>query len=166
MATINANHAVDFRMRRHIGRGRGVDGQTIGFTSVMAEHPEKWENKEIRPLLQFGRATRLSLFSELPTARELAPTPEARALVEFAELPFLTSLPYVAPPNLPTDRARALQTAFIKMSRDEGFIADANKRRVELSPSDGDQIMAVLRRAAAMPKKVIEQFNAILEAQN
>ena len=83
-----------------------VDGQTIGFTSVMAEHPEKWEKREIRPLLQFGRATRLSLFSELPTARELAPTPEARALVEFAELPFLTSLPYVAPPNLPADRAR------------------------------------------------------------
>jgi hypothetical protein len=26
--------------------------------------------------------------------------------------------------------------------------------------------MAVLRRSAAMPKKVIEQFNAILEAQN
>ena len=83
-----------------------------------------------------------------------------------AELPFLTSLPYVAPPNLPADRTRALQAAFIKMSRDEAFIADARKRRVELSPSDGDQIMAVLRRSAAMPKKVIEQFNAILEAQN
>ena len=75
-----------------------VDGQTIGFTSVMAEHPEKWENKQIRPLLQFGRATRLALFSELPTARELAPTPEARALVEFAELPFLTSLCRAAEP--------------------------------------------------------------------
>jgi hypothetical protein len=67
---------------------------------------------------------------------------------------------------LPADRARALQTAFTKMSRDEAFIGDAKKRRVELSPSDGDQIMAVLRRSAAMPKKVIEQFNAILEAQN
>ena len=52
------------------------------------------------------------------------------------------------------------------MTRDEAFIADARKRRVELSPSDGDQIMAVLRRSAAMPKKVIEQFNAILGAQN
>ena len=143
-----------------------VDGQTIGFTSVMAEHPEKWEKREIRPLLQFGRAMRLSLFSELPTARELAPTPEARALVEFAELPFLTSLPYVAPPNLPADRARALQTAFMAMTRDAAFIADAKQRRVELSPSGGDQIMAVLRRSAAMPRQVIERFNAILEAQN
>ena len=52
------------------------------------------------------------------------------------------------------------------MTRDEAFIADAGKRRVELSPSDGDQIMAVLGRSAAMPKKVIEQFNATLEAQN
>ena len=143
-----------------------VDGQTIGLTSVMAEHPEKWERKEIRPLLQFGRATRLPAFADLPTARELAPTPEARAIVEFAELPFLTSLPYVAPPNLPSDRARALQAAFVAMSRDEAFIAEVAKRRVELSPIDGGEIIAVLQRSAATPKQVIDRFNAILEAQN
>jgi tripartite-type tricarboxylate transporter receptor subunit TctC len=143
-----------------------VDGQTIGLTSVMAEHPEKWEKQEIRPLLQFGRAARLSLFPDLPTARELAPTAEARAIVEFAELPFLTSLPYVAPPNLPADRARALQAAFVAMSRDEAFIAEARKRRVELSPIDGGEIIAALQRSAATPKHVIDRFNAILEAQN
>jgi tripartite-type tricarboxylate transporter receptor subunit TctC len=143
-----------------------VDGQTIGLTSVMAENPEKWEKQEIRPLLQFGRATRLAAFADLPTARELAPTPQARAIVEFAELPFLTSLPYVAPPNLPADRARALQAAFVAMGRDEAFIAEAGKRRVELSPIDGGEIMAVLRRSAATPKQVIDRFNAILEAQN
>jgi tripartite-type tricarboxylate transporter receptor subunit TctC len=143
-----------------------VDGQTIGLTSVMAEHPEKWEKQEIRPLLQFGRAIRLSLFPDLPTARELAPTPEARAIVEFAELPFLTSLPYLAPPNLPADRARALQAAFVAMSRDEAFIAEAGKRRMELSPVDGGEIIAALQRSAATPKQVIDRFNAILEAQN
>ena len=52
------------------------------------------------------------------------------------------------------------------MTRDAAFIADAKQRRVELSPSGGDQIMAVLRRSAAMPRQVIERFNAILEAQN
>jgi tripartite-type tricarboxylate transporter receptor subunit TctC len=143
-----------------------VDGQTIGLTSVMAEHPEKWERREIRPLLQFGRADRLSLFPDLPTARELAPTPEARAIVEFAELPFLTSLPYLAPPNLPADRARALQAAFVAMSRDEAFIAEAGKRRVELSPIDGGEIISVLRRSAGTPRNVIDRFNAILEAPN
>src|SRR5262245_37858719 len=43
-----------------------VDGQTIGLTSVMAEHPEKWERRDIRPLLQCGRAARLPVFGELP----------------------------------------------------------------------------------------------------
>jgi tripartite-type tricarboxylate transporter receptor subunit TctC len=143
-----------------------VDGQTTGLTSVMAEHPEKWERKEIRPLMQFGRATRLDVFANEPTARELAPTPEARALIEFAELPFLTSLPFVAPPNLPADRAEALQAAFGRMSRDEAFIEDAKKRRVELSPLGGKEILAVLVRSAATPKKVIDQFNTIIDPQN
>ena len=143
-----------------------VDGQTIGLTSVMAEHPEKWERRDIRPLLQFGRADRLPVFADLPTARELAPTTEARAVIEFAELPFLTSLPYLAPPNVPADRGRALQAAFAAMSRDAAFIAEAGKRRVELSPIDGDAIMAVLRRSATTPKSVIDRFNVILETQN
>jgi tripartite-type tricarboxylate transporter receptor subunit TctC len=81
-------------------------------------------------------------------------------------LPFLTSLPYLAPPNLPADRARALQAAFVAMSRDEAFVAEARKRRVELSPIDGGEITAVLQRSAATPKQVIDRFNAILEAPN
>jgi hypothetical protein len=32
--------------------------------------------------------------------------------------------------------------------------------------SYGEQIMAALRRSAAVPKQVIERFNAILEPQN
>jgi len=72
----------------------------------------------------------------------------------------------VAPPNLPADRARALQAAFVAMSRDEAFIAEAGKRRVELSPVDGGEITAVLQRSAATPTNVIDQFNAILDPQN
>lgn len=140
-----------------------VDGQTIGFTSVMAEHPEKWERGEIRPLLQLGRASRLPAFADVPTGRELAATADARALVEFAELPFLTSLPYVAPPGVPVDRARALELAFERMTRDEAFIADAKRRRVELSPVTGSEILHTLRRSAATPRELIARFNAVLE---
>jgi tripartite-type tricarboxylate transporter receptor subunit TctC len=145
---------------------REIDGVTLGLSAVMAEYPHKRENNEIRPLLQFGRATRLAKLPDVPTARDYAPSAEARELVEFSELPFLISQPFVAPPDIPANRANALQTAFNAMVRDEAFREDARKRHVELTPIGGEEIVAVLARAAATPRRVIDAFNAIIEAHN
>ena len=93
-------------------------------------------------MVQFGRATRFEELPDVPTARELAPTPEARTLIEFAEMPFLVSQPFVAPPGLPAARAAMLQTAFARMMRDPAFVEDAKRRRVELSPIDGQAALA------------------------
>jgi tripartite-type tricarboxylate transporter receptor subunit TctC len=141
-----------------------VDGQIIGLTSVLAEYPEFWTDKLMRPLVQFGRASRLDTFREVPTARELARDPADRALVEFAELPFTTSLPFVAPPDLPADRAGALRQAFAAMVADAEFVESARKRQVELAPIAGEAIMAALQRAAATPPEVIARLNAIVDS--
>lgn len=148
-----------------IERGE-IDGVTLGLSAILAEYPRKWENKEIRPLLQFGRATRLAKLADVPTAREYAPDEEARALVEFGELPFLTSQPFVAPPDVTADRAQVLRAAFNQMVRDPAFIADARKRRVELSPIDSEGIHAVLARAAGTPRPIIDRFNMIVDPNN
>lgn len=144
-----------------IERGE-IDGVTLGLSAVMVEHPLKWENKELRPLIQFGRATRLDKLSDIPTAREYAPDAQSRALVEFAELPFQTSQPIVAPPGIPAERAQALRSAFVRMVRDPAFIEDARKRRVELSPIDGHGVLSALQRAAATPGEVIARFNTMI----
>ena len=60
--------------------------------------------------MHFGRRTRLAEFPDVPTGRELTSDPQALALIEFAELPFLMALPFAAPPDVPADRAVALQT--------------------------------------------------------
>ena len=142
-----------------------LDGQIIGITSVKAEHPELWRDQALRGLVQFGRADRLESFSQIPTGRELAKNDADRALVEFAELPFLTSLPFVAPPNVPADRARALQDAFVKMIADPDFLAEAEKLNVELSPASGENILSVLKRSAGVPREVIARYNGIVDAK-
>jgi hypothetical protein len=58
------------------------------LSALNAEYPQKWLNKEVRPLVQLGRATRFEELADVPTARELAPDPEARTLIEFAECRF------------------------------------------------------------------------------
>ena len=77
----------------------------------------------------------------MPTARELVLTAAARALVELAETPLLTmARPFAAPPGVPNDRARALQTAFLAAHRDAGLRAEAATLGVDISPLGADDM--------------------------
>lgn len=139
-----------------------VDGLVVGLNAIKAGQAALWNNREVRALIQFGRSTRLAELPDVPTGRELAPDGNARALIEFAELPFFMALPFVAPPGVPADRAEALQTGFMKMAADPDYIAEAKKLSIETSPIDGSAIKKLLERAAATPKSVIEDYNKLL----
>lgn len=141
-----------------------LDGQIIGTSSVEASHADLLRNHALRALVQFGRETRLAGYADVPTGRELAADPTSRSLVEFSELPFLTSLPFVAPPDLPSDRADVLRTAFEHMFADPAFVAEAAKLHVAISPIGGAALLVVLRRYAATPKNVISSYNEIIDA--
>lgn len=147
-------------------QGGELDGQVIGVSSIRAGQRNLWDEKLIRPLVQFGRVTRLSELPDVPTGRELAPDANARELIEFAELPFFMALPFVAPPGLPPDRAEALQHAFMAMVADRGFRDDAKRLGLDISPIDGDAVMKLLARSAATPKEVIARYNSLAAPRN
>src|SRR5262245_35574356 len=94
-----------------IERGE-VHGRTVDLSSVKSVKPE-WLKPDsgYRVLVQFARITRHPDFPDVPTARELAKNEAARALIELVELPYTLSRPVAAPPDVPKDRARALQAA-------------------------------------------------------
>ena len=138
-----------------------LDGQMVGLSSVRTGQKDLWGKKAFRPLMHFGRTTRIPEFPDIPTGRELTSDPKSLALIEFAELPFFMSLPFAAPPSLPGDRAKALQTAFMDMCKDAAFVEEAKKLGFDLSPIDSGQIVQLLARTTATPKDVIERYNAI-----
>jgi hypothetical protein len=140
-----------------------LDGQMIGLSSVRTGQRDLWERHVFRPLMQFGRATRLADLADLPTGRELARDANALALIEFAELPFFMALPFAAPPDIPADRAAALQAAFMAMSRDREFLEEAAKIGFDVSPIDAGAVQALLARSAATPRDVIERYSALGE---
>ena len=138
-----------------------LDGQMVGLSSVRTGQRDLWNRKVFRPLMAFGRTTRHAEFPDMPIGRELTGDPGALALIDFAELPFFMALPFAAPPDLPADRAQALQAAFMAMCRDQGFVAEAEKLGIDMSPIDGAAILRLLAHTAATPKDVIARYNAI-----
>jgi tripartite-type tricarboxylate transporter receptor subunit TctC len=144
-----------------VDRGE-VQGRTVGLSAVQSTHAEWLKPGAMRILVQFGRATRLASFPDVPTARELAETDSDRALIELAELPYSLARPYAAPPDLPADRAKALQEAFLAVHRDPEYLAEAKKLKIDVSPIDGKSVVAALDRIAAAPPDVLAYIGKLL----
>ena len=139
-----------------------IDGQVVGYSSVRTGQRDLWTHHAFRALAQFGRSTRLADFADVPTGHELTKDPAALSLIDFAELQFVISLPFAAPPGVPADRVAALQSAFTQMCRDPAVIEDAEKLGIDMSPIDGATVLKSIVRAAATPHDVIERYNALV----
>jgi len=143
-----------------------LDGQVVGLSSVKVGQPALYKAGFLRPLIAFARTTRFPDYPDVPTGRELATNPKAQAILAFAETPFFMALPVVAPPDLPPERARALQDGFMAMTRDPAFIEEANRMNLEQSPIDGEAVRRLIAQMGATPKDVIAQFNEIVGVRN
>jgi tripartite-type tricarboxylate transporter receptor subunit TctC len=143
-----------------------IDGQLVGISSVKTGQRAMWEKRAFRALVQFGRTSRHAEFPDVPTGRELTTDPAMLALIEFAEIPFFMSLPFVAPPGVPADRVKALQDAFMAMCRDKAVLEEAAKLGIDMSPIDADAILKLVARMAATPKDVIARYKAISSEKN
>lgn len=143
-----------------------LDGQVVGLSSIKVGQPALWQAGAFRPLIMFGRTTRFAEFPAVPTGRELTSDPKALRLLDFAEAPFFMALPLVAPPGLPADRALALQTGFMAMTKDPAFVAEAQKMSLDLTPIDGVGVLKVIAQMAATPPDVVAQFKEIAGTKN
>jgi tripartite-type tricarboxylate transporter receptor subunit TctC len=139
-----------------------IDGQLVGYSSVRTGQRTLFSQHAFRALMQFGRKTRHPDFPDVPTAYELTNDQSARTLIDFADLQFFIALPFAAPPGVPADRAKALQTAFMEMCRDPAVLADAAKIGIEMSPIDGAAVRNAVASVAATPAAVIERYNKLV----
>ncbi len=139
-----------------------IEGRTVGLSAVRANKPD-WIKPDgsMQVLMVFGRATRYPDFPNAPTARELARNDQDRAVIELLELPYTLSRPFVAPPGLPPERAKALQDAFMATHKDPDYIKEAERLGIDVSPVTGDEVVKMIERISKMPPdqlKSVEKF--------
>jgi tripartite-type tricarboxylate transporter receptor subunit TctC len=149
-------------MNLAIDRGE-VEGRLTAISALHSTKP-KWLSPDsgMRVLLQFARSTRHHEFPDAPTARELARDDFARGLIELAELPYFIDRPFAAPPEVPADRAKALQDAFVAAHADPQYLEEAKKLKIEVSPIGADGVQRVLARIAAASPEARDYMKKLL----
>jgi len=147
-----STNEVRFAMER--GETEGICG--MAWQTYKAIAPAWVSEGKIRPIVQLGLVPNKDL-PDTPLALDMLPKGPDRDVFELTVLPQEFGRPFIAPPDIPADRADAMRRAFDEVLTDPAFLEDAAKIRLSLDPLTGDQIKALLDRAYAAPKDVIER---------
>jgi tripartite-type tricarboxylate transporter receptor subunit TctC len=152
----------DIRVAAETGE---VDGTcAFGWQSAKVTWANALRARQVHVVLQ----TTLDSHSELkgvPLAVEYAKTDEGKKLLQIAGDLYGKQRLYSLPPQVPQERVRTLQKAFIDTLKDPQFLAEAEKAKLEISPIDGPGIEKMVNGLYAMEPAIVNRVKQVLESK-
>lgn len=144
---------------------READGRCgWSWTSIKTTQSNWITEKKIVVLLQAALKKSNDL-PDVPLALDLAPTPLDRQALEFAFAPQAVAWALAGPPGIPADRLAALRKAFMATMKDESFLADARKLKLDVDPAPAEEVVAVINSMYTAPPAAIAKLRDIMKPQ-
>ncbi len=135
-----------------------VDGRCAWSWSSVKSTRAKWvEQKKIHLLVQMSTEPHPELAAMgVPFIMDYAKTDDDRAILNFIYSRQAWGRPYIAPPGVPADRAKALQDAFMATMKDAKFLADAKKQKLDIAPLSGPKVASLVDELYRTPQNIID----------
>ena len=102
-----------------------------------------------------GWATAADL-PNLPMLSDLASNDHDRKVLEFLSLAPAMGRPFFMPPNTPVERVAAIRNAFMLTMKDPQFVQDAERSKLDLSPTSGEELEQITIQTLSAPNEVLE----------
>lgn len=132
------------------------------WSSVVSTRPQWLENKTVNLLVQLSTAKHPDL-PDLPLVMDLAKSADDKALLTLVFARQALGRPFVAPPNIPADRVKALRDAFMATMSDPEFLADAKKSELEITPVSGEEVAQLVADGYKASPAIVERISEILK---
>ncbi len=117
---------------------------------------EPWLKDNKARLLAQLAMTKSPEFPNLPLITDYARSDQDRKVMELILAAQHWGRPFVMPPGVPDERFKAVRKAFEAMTKDEQFLAEAKKLRMDIDVVRGEEIDEILRRVYATPPDIVE----------
>lgn len=152
----------DIRVAAETGE---VDGTcSFGWQSAKVTWANALRAKQLHVVLQTMLESHPELKS-VPLAIDFAKTDEGKKLLRIASEVYGKQRLYSLPPQVPAERVRTLQKAFVATLKDPQFLAEAQKAKLEIDPIDGPAVEKMVHGLYEIESSVIAQVKQILQAK-
>ena len=153
----NQGTAITLAMER--GEVQGRCGWS--WSSIQSTQASWIRDKKINLLGISGLSRDPEIPASVPLIGDLAKTQEHKDILELAFAPLEMARPLLGPPGIPADRLKMLRTAFDKTMKDPDFLAEANRRKLDVSPLSGVELEKLVTRLMEKPAGIV---NATIDA--
>ncbi len=151
---------VNLAMEKGEVGGRGSNS----WSSWKSGHPHWLAEKKIHILVQVALQRHPDL-PDVPLLMELAKNDEDRAVLRFISADMGIARALVTTPDVPADRLAALRKAFMDVMKDPQFIAEAEKAKMDISPSDGETTQKLAESMINTPAPILARAKTLIEAK-
>jgi tripartite-type tricarboxylate transporter receptor subunit TctC len=140
-----------------------VHGRCGWSWSSVKSTQQKWlEEKKINVLVQLALDKHPDL-PDVPLIMDLAKTEEQRLVLKLIFARQVMGRPFLAPPNVPKDRADALRKAFMETMKDPDFVAETDKAQLEIVPVAGEEIQKLVTELYQTPPAIAQKAGALIK---
>ena len=101
----------------------------------------------------------------VPLAVDYAKTDEGKKLLQIASELYGKQRLYSLPPQVPEERVRILQKAFLDTLKDPQLKAEAEKAKLEIDPIDGPGIEKMVKGLYEIEPSIVKRVKQILESK-
>jgi len=138
-----------------------VEALSMPWTVFRVIRADWLRDKKVNVLLQTGLDKAPDL-PDVPRLVDLARNDEQRQILELFSQAEKVGRSLTAPPGLPPQRVAELRAAFAATLKDPGFLADAARMRVDLSPLPGDRLQAVIEKSFDYSPTIVAKAEALI----
>jgi tripartite-type tricarboxylate transporter receptor subunit TctC len=137
-----------------------VEGLSSTYDGLKAQHEDWVKTKKVNIVVQYLLKRHPEL-PDVPTSAEVAKTPEQAVILRTVSSASEIGKFVLTTPEVPADRVDALRKAFDAMVKDQDFLAEAVKLRIEIDPLTGIELQKIVSETEAVPADVIDKVKAI-----
>jgi tripartite-type tricarboxylate transporter receptor subunit TctC len=129
------------------------------WSSVKSTRQAWLNDKRMSVLVQLSLSRHPEL-PDVPLISDFAKIDEQRQILKMVFARQVMGRPYLAPPNLPSDRLATLRQAFMDTMSDKDFLAEAAKVELEVNPVSGADVEKLVKDVYATPPDIIAKAKA------
>ena len=141
-----------------------VDGRASwSWSSLKSLKPEWIAQNKVNLPVQLNLRKSVDL-PDIPLVGDFATNDRQRQILKLVLSRQTMGRPFMAPPQIPSERQAVLRKAFDDTMKDSEFLAEAKARGQEVNPVSGADLDKLLAELYATPKDVVEETKKAISA--
>lgn len=146
--------SAEVKLAMNRGEVQGICG--LPMSTIKSFWGDEYRSGQFTPIIQLSGKPQGEL-KNVPHVDRYAKTAEDRQVFDLIFGAQALGRVYVSPPGQPPARVKALRDAMVATMKDEKFLSDAAKAKIDIDPMSGQEVADMVARISAVSPQVVER---------